>query len=78
MGGKYRPRQWPQYALRSLEDSRDQLADAKTAVRAAQEAALEGNRQLLIILLADIRDKVAKADLILAHAKIGEYEKDNE
>jgi hypothetical protein len=74
MGGKYRPRQWPQYALKSLEDSRDQLADAKAAVRAAQEAALEGNRQLLIILLADIRERVAQADYILAHARIGEYE----
>lgn len=69
----YRPRKWPDYALGALESSRKLAKHVKATVRAAQKANIEGNRDMVMVLLADIREANAQIDELLAGAYHGEY-----
>jgi hypothetical protein len=71
--GDYRPKKWPDYALDAYKQNRKLHARIKQAIREAQIAATEGNRDMVIILLADIREDVTLADELLAGAYLGEY-----
>jgi hypothetical protein len=69
-----KPRKWPTYALEVLEQCRLLSRQIKNSTREAQIANSRGERQMVSVHLADIRETNARIDELLAGARMGDYE----
>lgn len=69
-----RPREWPNKARGVVEDVLAREAAIRARARAAQEAVIDGNANLAIVLLADVRELSARSTEQLGAALRGEYE----
>ena len=67
------PRELPNKARWTIEDSREFLSQVRKAVRTAQEENLKGNQMGVAIHLGDIREAAVMIDELLAGMYRGDY-----